>query len=181
VLFCHGDRPKQGKSLLAKLVESMFSDASVNRAPVSSLSGRFALASMSGKRINIAPECVDERISPEIVNNIKLLTGEESTNIERKGEDAVREYLACKLLIATNCPSAFSVKDDAFWNRMRIVPFLRSIPQKEQRPDLFDELKGELDDIASIAVSEYAGPLIQSKYEFTRIIHEHKKSHNSKL
>ena len=165
--FVMGTAPNSGKSLLAKVIEAMFSDSEVNRAPISSISGRFGLASMADKRINIAPECVDERIAPEVVNNIKLLTGEESVNIERKGIDAAREYMTCKLLIATNCATAFAVKDSAFWNRMRIVPFLYSVPQKDQRTDLFGNLKYELDSIASIAVSQYTGRLIGSNYQFT--------------
>ena len=165
--FVMGTAPNSGKSLLAKVIEAMFPDSAVNRAPVSSISGRFGLASMADKRINIAPECVDEKIAPEVVNNIKLLTGEESVNIERKGIDAAREYVTCKLLIATNCATAFAVKDSAFWNRMRIVPFLYSVPQRNQRTDLFEDLKYELDSIASIAVSQYAGRLIESNYQFT--------------
>lgn len=165
--FVMGTAPNSWKSLLAKVIEAMFPDSAVNRAPISSISGRFGLASMADKRINIAPECVDERIALEVVNNIKLLTGEEAVNIERKGIDASREYLACKLLIATNCATAFAVKDSAFWNRMRIVPFLYSIPQRSQKTDLFDDLKRELDSIASIAVSQYTGRLIESNYQFT--------------
>lgn len=165
--FVMGTAPNSGKSLLAKVVEAMFPDSVVNRSPISAISGRFGLASMADKRINIAPECVEERISAEVVNNIKLLTGEESVNVERKGIDASREYISCKLLIATNCATAFAVKDLAFWNRMRIVPFLYSVPQQDQRSDLFEDLKRELDAIASIAVSEFARPLIESNYQFT--------------
>lgn len=165
--FVMGTAPNSGKSLLAKVIESMFPDSAVNRAPISSISGRFGLASMADKRINISPECVDERIAPEVVNNIKLLTGEEAVNIERKGIDAAREYMTCKLLIATNCATAFAVKDSAFWNRMRIVPFLYSVPQRNQRTDLFENLKCELDSIASIAVSRYARRLIESNYQFS--------------
>lgn len=165
--FVMGTAPNSGKSLLAKVIEAMFSDSAVNRSPIAAISGRFGLASMADKRINIAPECVDERISPEVINNIKLLTGEESINIERKGIDASREYTICKLLIATNCATAFAVKDSAFWNRMRIIPFQYSIPQNNQRTDLFEDLKLELDYIASIAVSKYAGALIESNYQFT--------------
>lgn len=164
--FVLGTAPNSGKSLLAKVIEAMFPDLVVNRSPISAISGRFGLASMTDKRINIAPECVEERISAEVVNNIKLLTGEESVNVERKGIDASREYICCKLLIATNCATAFAVKDSAFWNRMRIVPFMYSVPQQNRRPDLFEDLKRELDAIASIAVSEFAGPLIESNYQF---------------
>ncbi len=165
--FVMGTAPNSGKSLLAKVIEAMFPDSAVNRSSIASISGRFGLASMADKRINISPECVDEKISAEVVNNIKLLTGEEAMNIERKGMDASKEYITCKLLIATNCATAFAVKDSAFWNRMRIVPFLYSIPQKNQRIDLFEDLKRELDAIASIAVSEFAGELIESNYQFT--------------
>lgn len=165
--FVMGTAPNSGKSLLAKVIEAMFPDSAVNRSPIASISGRFGLASMADKRINIAPECVDERISAEVVNNIKLLTGEESVNVERKGLDASREYITCKLLIATNCATAFAVKDSAFWNRMRIVPFLYSVPKEDQRTDLFEDLKRELDSIASIAVSKFSGPLIESNYQFT--------------
>ena len=165
--FVMGTDPNSGKSLLAKVIEAMFPDSAVNRSPISAISGRFGLASMADKRINIAPECVEERISAEVVNNIKLLTGEESVNVERKGIDASREYISCKLLIATNCATAFAVKDSAFWNRMRIVPFLYSVPQQNQRSDLFEVLKRELDAIASIAVSQFASPLIESNYQFT--------------
>lgn len=165
--FVMGTAPNSGKSLLAKVIEAMFPDSAVNRSPISAISGRFGLASMADKRINIAPECVEERISAEVVNNIKLLTGEESVNVERKGIDASREYICCKLLIATNCATAFAIKDSAFWNRMRIVPFMYSVPQQNQRSDLLDDLKRELDAIASIAVSEFARPLIESNYQFT--------------
>lgn len=164
--FVLGTAPNSGKSLLARVIEAMFPDSAVNRSPISAISGRFGLASMADKRINIAPECVEERISAEVVNNIKLLTGEDSVNVERKGVDASREYISCKLLIATNCATAFAVKDSAFWNRMRIVPFMYSVPQQNQRSDLLDDLKRELDAIASIAVSEFARPLIESNYQF---------------
>ena len=165
--FMLGVAPNSGKSLLLKIIEAMFSEADINRASLKSISGRFALSSIAGKRINIAPECVDERISAEIVNNIKILTGEETTNVEKKGKNPVREYIRCKLVFATNAGISFGVRDDAFWNRMRIVPFMHSIPQEQQDTDLYSELLEELDDIATIAITKYAGDLIRSNYSFT--------------
>lgn len=163
--FVMADAPDSGKSLLARIVESLFDPSEVNRLPLHALTGNFALSSISGKRINIAPECSDTTIKPEIMANLKLLTGEQAANIEKKGETSSYELLTCKFLFASNKPLRVSGRDNAFWNRLILIPFLHSIEKEYQDMDLYEKLESELNDIASIAI-QYCRELIDNNFRF---------------
>ena len=164
--FVLGTAPNSGKSLLMDVLSAIFPKNEVNRQDMSKLTGRFGLASMAGKRLNLCGEISRGKIKDDTVNNIKILTGEHEVNIERKGIDSTKESINCKLIFATNnsvCPDA---GDDAFFNRMRIVPFEYSISKSQQDPNLKWRLIQCKDEIVSYAVKNYARELVASNYDF---------------
>ena len=164
--FVLGTAPNSGKSLLMDVLSAIFPKNEVNRQDMSKLTGRFGLASMAGKRLNLCGEISRGKIKDDTVNNIKILTGEHEVNIERKGIDSTKESINCKLIFATNNPVCPDAGDDAFFNRMRIVPFGYSISKSQQDPNLKWRLIQCKDEIVSYAVQNYAQKLVVSNYDF---------------
>lgn len=166
VFFMLGPAPNSGKSVLLRLYEALIEPEETNRLGLHSMKGSFAFASLSNKRINISPECVEGKIREEVVANIKLLTGESSVNVERKGENPIKEKLYCKLFFATNSDIVLESMDEAFFNRMIIVPFLYTVEKSRWDLNLDEKLLKEKDDIISYAVQNYAYYLMKSNYQF---------------
>ena len=97
---------------------------------------------------------------------MKLLTGERELNIEKKGIDAAMEKTNCKLVFATNSPIVVEKMDQAFFDRMMVVPFMHSIDRADQDLNLTEKLLSEKDSIVSYAVQNYAHDLMESNYSF---------------
>ena len=164
--FVLGTEKNSGKSVLLRLLQSFFRRFEINRQALHEFKGRFGFASLSGKRINVGGECVEGKIKNEVVANIKLMTGERELNIEKKGIDSSMEKTNCKLFFATNSPISIERMDEAFFDRMLIIPFQRSFDRSEQDPELTEKLIRIKDDIVSYAVRNYAYELVTSNYCF---------------
>jgi putative DNA primase/helicase len=100
---------------------------------------RFETACFKGKRLIYFADG-DRYSGDKAISMLKRITGSEPIPYERKGKDALAPfYFGGMVLIAANTP--VSTTDTAIPRRRITVPFLKAIPQDEQRMLL--ERKGE--------------------------------------
>ena len=73
-----------------------------------------------------------------------------------------------RFLFGTNYPITLPREDDddAFWERMVIIPFMRSVPSPEIDRNLLDKLLDERDDIVSLCLQNLS-TVILNNYTFS--------------
>lgn len=163
--FVFGTAPDSGKSIFANFLSDVLGREHVSRRELSKLRGQFALGPLLGKWLNVSMELQNKVLTDEEVANLKILTGEETIQVEKKFQEATAERMACKMVFGTNSPLRCQTYDEAFWNRVRIIPFSHTCPKNEQDLDLKDKLLAERDQIMTIAARK-AGVLIENKFVF---------------
>ncbi len=100
---------------------------------------RFSPAGMEGKLLNAPDEL--KNLTLKNVETLKAFTGGKDTyRVERKMVNAYQALITATLAFA--CNSLPSVKEDvgdAFYNRLRIIPFDAELEEDEKDPALRDE------------------------------------------
>lgn len=158
--------PNSGKSVFCRLLEQLIGINSISFLAMDKLNGRFDLAVLIDKKLNI---CSDERSEPlKNISNFKKLTsgGLDSIIVERKHRNhVVFKTDMIKFLIASNHPPKLSNLEDvdAFFERMILLPFMRSVPERERDDELLNKLLAEKDYILNKAVRAYEKLLINNK------------------
>ena len=139
-----------GKSVLLNILKAMFPPEVMSANTLQSLTaGRFSLANLRGKRINITNEEESKYIKSDIFK--KIVTGEMIT-CERKFQDQFEFAPQVKLIFATNKLPKLDGIERAIRRRIKIIPFYAEIPEDKQDPDLFKKLLNELPQIIMWAI-----------------------------
>jgi putative DNA primase/helicase len=99
------------------------------------------LADLQGARLVICSEIEQGR--RWAAQRIKELTGEKRVTARRMRHDPVTFSLTGKLIVMANHRPVVTEHGPAFWRRMRVVPFLVSIPEGQQDGDLTEKLVAE--------------------------------------
>lgn len=156
--FVIGTAPDSGKSTLASLIKQLIGDEFVCSIEPNKIHERFALGSTRGKILNLALDIPQGRLCPAAVSKIKAITGMDSISIEEKYMRVEHTVSSLRFLFGTNHPvtlTSSSEKDDAFWNRLVVLPFLKSVNPEDKDPALLDKLWEERDDIVSYCLEGY--------------------------
>lgn len=164
--FVIGTAPDSGKSQLANFITMVLGDAWVSCASLHDMRNRFTLASTVGRLANISMDLKAEPLSSGDIAMIKTLTGERKVSAEAKFEDPKAVFSTCKFVFGTNHPINVNIKDEAFWNRMQIIPFSYSCDPKHKKINLAELLYEERDLIMTRAAWA-AHRLINNNLEFT--------------
>jgi len=138
-----------GKSTFLKVLRSLLgSVASVS--PHELVNGRFGAIELEGAWANIRTD-----IASEVLQNIgkfkEILAGE-PIHAERKHEQGYEIEPTAKHLYSANRLPDVSIDDDAFFRRILLVSFPRTVPREDRDPDLPDRLTDELDGVLLWAV-----------------------------
>ncbi|MCD7778960.1 MAG: hypothetical protein LUH47_10795, partial [Clostridiales bacterium] len=98
---------------------------------------------------------------------IKQISGGDKIYSNEKNEIPQNIRSGMRFVFASNFPVkvAKSCDDEAFWDRMVIVPFLHNIPRAVANTELFEVLTSEKDDIISYCL-DAATELIENNYVF---------------
>ena len=138
-----------GKSTVIRLIEAMIGSENLASISLSELSQRFAAYGLVGKLLN---SCADlELTALEDTSTIKKVLGEDTLRGEAKGKDAFSFKSYARLIFSTNeLPIVKSEKSNGFYRRLLILPMNR-VP-KARRPDLFQALLLEIDDLIALCV-----------------------------
>lgn len=154
-LFIFQGVSNSGKSVLCKLIQSMFSINAYMPIQADKLNGRFALSEIYGKSLLICSDFTSAPISEECTSILKQITGSDTLVSDQKYREAVRFESYAKVIICSNHPVITKTQDSAFNNRLVAVPFQYSVPKTEQNPSMAEEMLNERDGIATKAIFDY--------------------------
>ncbi|MEM1486358.1 phage/plasmid primase, P4 family [Oscillospiraceae bacterium PP1C4] len=154
-----------GKSLLGRFIASLYNSDAVTSLDVNSLSDRFSMAEIVGKKLNISLDLPQGVIKNEAVSNIKQLTGGDLITTDVKYLNRIKFLNTCRLLYATNHAIRLNSPDEAFENRMVTIPFSVSIPPEQRDPHLLERFEPEKLAIVLKALLAYRD-LVANNYQF---------------
>lgn len=108
------------------------------------------LASLHGRRFVTCAEIEEGQAFDEAL--VKDLTGGDPIECRRMREDFWTYQPTHKLFLAGNHKPTVRGDDEGIWRRMRLVPWLVTIPEAERDPELPAKLRAELPGILAWAV-----------------------------
>lgn len=144
-----GTAPNSGKSTLLDFIAGLYPRDVVGRMLLHKFAGTFATGSLADYYINISGELETAELSPRVVGELKTLTGERYLQSEKKGKQSEPKVCQCRLVMATNTAITVRIYDEAFYNRMEIVPFVISVSLEDQDRNLLKKLSEERDAIVT--------------------------------
>ena len=162
-----------GKSKLGEFIKSLVGDQcslNLENGP-QDLREKFTLGEFPGKLLAFCFELPDIPLDGKTVAKIKQITGDGSLLSGEKKYGAKLQFTnSAKLLFCSNHPLrlARGLNDQAFWNRLVLLPFENSIPESEQDPYLLKKLDAERGWIVKQALDAYRD-LAARHFEFTQV------------
>lgn len=156
-----------GKSVLGNLIASYFNPESVSYLDIFRFKDRFSTSSLVGKRLNMSMDLPRDNLSKEAIGNIKQITGNDTITVEAKYKEARPYKPTCKLLFGTNFPLLVADNDDAFRQRVVVIPFQYPVSEEAQDKHLLEKLMLERPAIAAKALDAYRN-LVSRNYQFIR-------------
>ena len=155
-----------GKSVLGNLISSFFDPDDVSNVETTRFKSNFSTSILLDKRLNVCIDLPKSTISGEAVATIKQVVGQDAITVEQKFRNAKSSKLKCKFLFGTNHAMLISHQDDAFFRRLKEVPFCYPIPKEQQDPTLLQRLSPERSAILNLAIEGYLR-LVDNNYIFT--------------
>lgn len=163
--------PDSGKTQLALLIKILLGYDNVAVVPgLNSFKKPHTTSVLKGKKaclcMDLARSCIDE----ESLSIIKQITGKDPISIEKKFcdiemlENTAKLILGANLLPSVNDP----IRNDAYFRRMKIIPFRYSVPPDKQIPDIAEKMAEERGYIVAKALEALNG-LQKRNYEFTEV------------
>ena len=147
--------PNSGKSVLANLIQKMFSANAVMSLDIRSFSDRFATSELVGKAICSSPDLPSAPLDERTVSKLKQLTGNDPVSSDVKFGKHVKFVCNAKFLLATNHALLTKTSDHAFYYRTCVIPFRFLVPREIQDHNLEDHLLSKMDGIVTKAVAAY--------------------------
>ena len=144
-----------GKSLVASMLTEMIGEDMAVAVNTSQMNEKYSIGDLAEKRLNICMDLADTVISPTVVGLIKMLTGDDMIRSDIKYKNAIHFKNKAKLLLGTNFNLVLKTLDDAFVDRMIVVPFRHSVPEGQEDRYLLEKLRSEFPGIANKAIRYY--------------------------
>jgi putative DNA primase/helicase len=129
-----------GKSLILNTIVKILGKELVTGVSLQKLANpsyRFASAALYGKLANVVGDLSSAPLKDTSL--IKMLTGDDIIQAERKGLDEFEFYNKARLICSmNNLPPTYD-KNNEFYNRFLIIPFETAIPKEDQDDELLDK------------------------------------------
>lgn len=166
--FVIGTASNSGKSTLIEFVKKVIRRDYTSSIEPQRLNGRFALGNNRGVILNTAMDIPKGKLNSEVISILKSITGKDEITIEQKYLPTEQLLSNTRFLFGTNFPIKVSETDDddAFWDRMYIIPFEHSISDDKKDPYLLDKLVEEKDAIVSMCLRAFS-KVINNNYRFS--------------
>lgn len=165
--FWMGIEPASGKSVLGEFIRRLLGEHNCSAIEADAIGARFSKSQFNYKSRNLGMES-GGKLNHATVVQLKELTGNSTISIEKKGIEQmdIPNYLV--LIFASNEPLNIGDNDvtEAFWERCKFIPCIKSCPLEKRNPDLLDKIWEERNAIVSKAV-QVASELIKGKFCFT--------------
>lgn len=163
--FVLGTEANSGKSVLAKFLQRLVGEDMTSSVSLNDFHNTFALAPLVGKVLNLSMDLEAGSLNSKAVSAIKMMTGGDTITINEKYQPMFSYNNKAKFIFATNSPVTLKKPDNAFWERMVLIPFLQAVPKSQQDMALLDKLWDERNGIVAIAMKA-AKKLIKKNYVF---------------
>jgi putative DNA primase/helicase len=129
-LFGVGD---SGKSVILKTMIRIIGNHLVSATPLQDLgnpNNRFCKYTLYGMLANVVGDMSSARINDTSI--IKMLTGDDIIQAERKRHDQFNFYNKARLFCSMNVLPPISDRSKEFFNRMIIIPFTTAVPENKR-------------------------------------------------
>ena len=156
LFFVYGKSGNNGKSTLVNLIRDMLGDYGLHTPTETLLVKQYDnaipadLARLDGARMVTAIEANFNRHLDEA--RIKSMTGGEPITARFMRQNYFQFVPVLKLWLVANDRPRVRGTDEAFWRRVRGLPFTVKIPEAERDPDLLTKLRAEWPGILAWAV-----------------------------
>jgi putative DNA primase/helicase len=154
LFFCYG-QGRNGKSTFLEVIHALLGDYAT-KAEFTTFQSRRGegprndIARMRGARFVSATEAHGERGFDETV--IKQMTGGDTLVARRLYEDLFEFRPQFKLWLAANHKPMVKEQTEAFWSRIRMIPFTVIIPPEKRQKNLGQVLQNEMSGILNWAL-----------------------------
>lgn len=150
-------KPNTGKSLILKILSLLLPASVVSHLDLSLIGRHNENASLLGAHINIT-EDYDSNVSVDM-NTLKLIIGNEVVTLSQKYQPSISIAIRTKLVLVGNAlPRIRATEIAPFAERMLFLRF-HKVPTNPN-PNLINELKDEIDLIATACIYAYSNALI---------------------
>ena len=157
--FIVGSARDSGKTTLAELIVRLLGEDLIISIEANKLHERFALGSSRGKVLGVSMDLPKGRLSSAAVSKIKAISGLDHTSLEQKYAPVEFTRSSLRFLFGTNYPVTIAASDgdgdDAFWERLIVLPFSHSIDPSKKDVNLGSRLWAERDAIVSLCLRNY--------------------------
>lgn len=147
--------PNSGKSLLGNFLRRCFEGDVVSALEINELQGKFVLSDLVGKKLCVDFDLPADPFSEKAVSKLKKLTGADEISSDVKFDDRVRFLNTAKFLFATNHRVLLHGDDDAFFDRLVVIPFAVAVDKANQDFHLPEKLDRERSAIIVQALRYY--------------------------
>lgn len=154
LFFLYG-KGANGKSTFLNVVRALLGADFAKQTPSETLmvkrsNGTNDIARLQSVRVVVANEVEDGSLLAESL--VKQMTGGEALTARFHYMEYFEFTPKFKLFIAGNHKPTIRGRDEGIWRRMRLVPFVITIPTAQRDPNLQDKLFGELPGILNWAI-----------------------------
>ena len=154
LFFCYG-QGRNGKSTFLEILRELFGDYSQQSDFTTFLAKkgegpRNDIAGMRGARLITAVEADHERGFDAVV--LKQLTGGDTIRARKLYEEFFEFKPEHKLILAANHKPIVKDQTEAFWSRIKLIPFTVFFPYKDRDKKLKQKLRAELPGILNWAL-----------------------------
>lgn len=146
-------QPDSGKSTFIAFIRSLMGSLHTT-IDLNQLGNRFLLQNVPGKRVITFPEADRNSVIPDGLYKA-LSGGSDELYIDIKNSEPITIIPEFKLWWAMNDTPRTVDRSDAFFNRLVMIPFNRSIPQSERDPALLSKLVRERSGIFNLLLPAY--------------------------
>ena len=157
---------RAGKSVILRVIRELLI-GSENCSAISwqELGSKFTTAELYGKQVNIFADLPTASIED---NHIFLsITGGDTIEAERKYQKPFEFQCLARMVFSCNTlPKNYNNRSNAFYERLVMIRFDKTVPKEERDLDLFDKLRPEADGIFNFALKGLER-LITNKFVFS--------------
>lgn len=145
-----------GKSVFGHIVRELIADDAVTSFTPQKLTDRFVGTSLVNSAVNICMDLPSVPIDASTAAILKNLSGGDTVSGEVKYMNSFNYVYQGQLLFGTNYPLKLTYLDQAFADRLLVIPCENPIQKHLQNKNLLENIRPELPMIASRAVRAFS-------------------------
>lgn len=160
-----GTARNSGKSVISRFFQRLVGPELVSGQTPFEMSESHASAEFRGKLANMALDIPATIIRPPSVSTLKAVSGGDLISTNPKGKDRRTMLCFAKQVLGTNAGLKLQQFDEAFWERVEVIPYIYTIAPEDRIYDLEDKLIEERDAIVTMCIQE-ARLLLLNNFRF---------------